>query len=40
MKTGARGLRSILENVLLDSMYQAPSESDLEKIVVEASSIK
>ena len=40
MKTGARGLRSILENVLLDSMYQVPSESDLEKIVVEASSIK
>ena len=39
-KTGARGLRSILENVLLDSMYQVPSESDLEKIVVEASSIK
>ena len=40
MKTGARGLRSILENVLLDSMYQVPSESDLERIVVEASSIK
>jgi ATP-dependent Clp protease ATP-binding subunit ClpX len=40
MKTGARGLRSILENVLLDSMYQVPSESDLEKFVVEASSIK
>ena len=40
MKTGARGLRSILENVLLDSMYQVPSESDLEKIVVEASAIK
>ena len=40
MKTGARGLRSILDNVLLDSMYQVPSESDLEKIVVEASSIK
>ena len=40
MKTGARGLRSILENVLLDSMYDVPSETDLEKIVVEASSIK
>ncbi|MAD47755.1 MAG: ATP-dependent Clp protease ATP-binding subunit ClpX [Gammaproteobacteria bacterium] len=40
MKTGARGLRSILENVLLDSMYEVPSETDLEKIVVEASSIK
>ena len=40
MKTGARGLRSILENVLLDSMYDVPSQTDLEKIVVEASSIK
>ncbi len=40
MKTGARGLRSILENVLLDSMYDVPSETDLEKIVIEASSIK
>ena len=40
MKTGARGLRSILENVLLDSMYDIPSETDLEKIVVEASSIR
>ena len=40
MKTGARGLRSIIENVLLDSMYDVPSETDLEKIVVEASSIK
>ena len=40
MKTGARGLRSILENVLLDSMYEVPSETDLEKIVVEASSIR
>ena len=40
MKTGARGLRSILENILLDSMYEVPSETDLEKIVVEASSIK
>ncbi|MFL2747645.1 MAG: ATP-dependent Clp protease ATP-binding subunit ClpX [Gammaproteobacteria bacterium] len=40
MKTGARGLRSILENVLLDSMYDVPSETDLEKIVVEASSIR
>ena len=40
MKTGARGLRSILENVLLDSMFEVPSETDLEKIVVEASSIR
>ena len=40
MKTGARGLRSIIENTLLDSMYQVPSESELEKVVVDASCIK
>ena len=40
MKTGARGLRSIIENTLLDSMYEVPSEPDLEKVVVEASTIK
>jgi ATP-dependent Clp protease ATP-binding subunit ClpX len=40
MKTGARGLRSIIENTLLDSMYEVPSEPELEKVVVEASSIR
>jgi len=34
-KTGARGLRSILENVLLDTMYQIPSASDVIKVVVD-----
>ena len=38
-KTGARGLRSILETVLLDTMYRAPSESDLVKVVVDAAVI-
>ena len=38
-KTGARGLRSILETVLLDTMYRAPSETDLVKVVVDASVI-
>jgi len=33
-KTGARGLRSILEGVLLDSMYQIPSAENIEKVVV------
>jgi ATP-dependent Clp protease ATP-binding subunit ClpX len=32
--TGARGLRSILENILLDIMYHAPSDESIEKIVV------
>jgi ATP-dependent Clp protease ATP-binding subunit ClpX len=34
-KTGARGLRSILEAVLLDVMYDIPSEKDVEKVVVD-----
>ena len=38
-KTGARGLRSILENVLLESMYSIPSQSGIAKIVVDESVI-
>ena len=38
-KTGARGLRSILENVLLDSMYNIPSQTGVAKIVVDESVI-
>ncbi len=34
-KTGARGLRTILENVLLESMYDLPSMQDVSKIVVD-----
>lgn len=34
-KTGARGLRSILENVLLDTMYDLPSIEGLAKVVVD-----
>jgi ATP-dependent Clp protease ATP-binding subunit ClpX len=32
--TGARGLRSILERMLLDTMYDLPSEPDIEQVVV------
>jgi ATP-dependent Clp protease ATP-binding subunit ClpX len=39
-KTGARGLRSILESVLLDTMYQIPSLPDVVKVVIDASVIK
>ena len=39
MKTGARGLRSIIENILLDTMYQVPSENELEKVVVDSSCV-
>lgn len=38
-KTGARGLRSILETILLDTMYRIPSEPDVVKVVVDASAI-
>ena len=33
--TGARGLRSILERVLLDTMYELPSAENLEKVVID-----
>jgi ATP-dependent Clp protease ATP-binding subunit ClpX len=34
-KTGARGLRSIMENILLDTMYDLPSLENISKIVVD-----
>ena len=34
-KTGARGLRSILEGALLDTMYRIPSEQHVAKVVIE-----
>lgn len=39
-KTGARGLRSIMESVLLDTMYRIPSEEGVVKVVVDASVIR
>ena len=33
-KTGARGLRSIIENALLDTMYELPSMDDAKEVVV------
>lgn len=38
-KTGARGLRSIMENLLLDTMYRIPSEENVCKVVVDESVI-
>ncbi len=34
-KTGARGLRSILENSLLDIMFELPSLDNVEKVVLD-----
>jgi ATP-dependent Clp protease ATP-binding subunit ClpX len=38
-KTGARGLRSILENVLLDTMYELPTMENATKVVVDETTI-
>lgn len=39
-KTGARGLRSIMEDTMRDIMYDIPSEDNVEKVVVTANSVK
>jgi ATP-dependent Clp protease ATP-binding subunit ClpX len=39
-KTGARGLRTILENILLDVMYDLPSMQNVSKVVVDESVVK
>ncbi|HEU0075533.1 MAG TPA: ATP-dependent Clp protease ATP-binding subunit ClpX [Dehalococcoidia bacterium] len=39
-KTGARGLRTVLEDTLLDVMYEVPSRTDVEKCIVSAETIK
>ena len=39
-KTGARGLRSILENILLKTMYDLPSQENIEEVIIDASAVK
>ena len=39
-KTGARGLRSIMEAALLDIMYDIPSTENLSKVVIDEGTIK
>ncbi|MDC3074666.1 ATP-dependent Clp protease ATP-binding subunit ClpX [Candidatus Pelagibacter sp.] len=39
-KTGARGLRSILENILLKTMYNLPSEENIDEVIIDASAAK
>ena len=39
-KTGARGLRSILENILLKTMFDLPGQDDIEEVVIDLSSVK
>ena len=39
-KTGARGLRSILEHALMDTMYELPNSANVDKVVVDESTIE
>jgi ATP-dependent Clp protease ATP-binding subunit ClpX len=39
-KTGARGLRTILETVLLDTMYELPSLRNVSKVVIDETVIE
>ena len=39
-KTGARGLRSILENILLKTMFDLPSQENVEEVIVDSNSVK
>ncbi|WKN28816.1 ATP-dependent Clp protease ATP-binding subunit ClpX [Apilactobacillus kunkeei] len=38
-KTGARGLRSIMEDTMRDIMYEVPSDKDVQKVIVTADSV-
>ena len=35
LKTGARGLRTIFENLMIDTMYDLPSATDIEKVIID-----
>ena len=39
-KTGARGLRSIIETLLLDVMYELPSRDDVQKCIIDEGSVE
>lgn len=38
-KTGARGLRGILEGIMMDIMYEIPSRDDIEKVIIKEDTI-
>ena len=40
LKTGARGLRTVIEEVLLDVMYEIPSRNDVKKCLINAETIR
>ncbi|HEU5440925.1 MAG TPA: ATP-dependent Clp protease ATP-binding subunit ClpX [Ktedonobacterales bacterium] len=39
-KTGARGLRTVIEEVLLDVMFELPSRTDVKKVIIDADTIR
>ena len=39
-KTGARGLRSILENILLKTMFELPDMENVIKVTIDSSAVK
>ena len=39
-KTGARGLRSILENILLKTMFELPGQDNVEEVIIDLNSVK
>ena len=40
LKTGARGLRTIFENLMLDCMYDIPSAENVEKVIIDGEVVK
>ena len=39
-KTGARGLRSILENLLLKTMFDLPGQNNIEEVIIDLGAAK
>ena len=39
-KTGARGLRSILESILLKTMFDLPGQENVEEVIIDAGAAK
>ena len=40
LKTGARALRSIMEKIMLEVMYDLPQRTDIEEVVIDAGTIR
>ena len=40
LKTGARGLRSILEQIMLDVMYEIPGDKSIEKVIITGDTVE